>query len=104
MPYPLAGLSVEDVGLHSQFTPEEIASQQEDSGLLVAIIKAAIAHTETLCGTLTYPVPDELIAAVKLLCGHLYENREASIYGTGTDTSVPFGYDELILNHRAWAF
>jgi Phage gp6-like head-tail connector protein len=104
MPYPLIGLSYTDVGQHLQFTRDELNGQQEDGNLLIAITKAAIAHVETLCGTLTDPVPDELIAAVKMLCGHLYENRELGIYGTGTFSNLPSGFDELILNHRVWAF
>jgi hypothetical protein len=101
MPYPLVGLSILDVGDHLNFAPEELA---RDNSLIFSIVKAAIAHTETLVGTLTDPVPDDLIAAIKLLCGHLYENREDTIYGTGTVSSVPNGYAELILNHRQWAF
>jgi hypothetical protein len=101
MPYPLQGLSILDVGDHLNFTSEELA---RDNSVIYAITKAAIAHTETLCGTLTDPVPEDLIAAVKLLCGHLYENREDTIYGTGAVSSVPNGYAEMILNHRVWAF
>jgi gp6-like head-tail connector protein len=101
---PPQGLSYREVGAHLQFTLDELNAQQEDASLLIAIIAAAIAHTENLCGPLPDPPPDDLIAAVKLLCGHLYENREDTIYGTGTVSSVPNGYAELILNHRQWAF
>jgi hypothetical protein len=108
MPYnylsPPAGLSYLEVGAHLQFTREELNAQQEDSSLLIAIIAASIAHTENLCGTLADPPPDDLVAAIKLLCGHLYENRELGIYGTGTFSNLPSGYEELILNHRQWAF
>jgi hypothetical protein len=104
MPYPLDELRIEDVAPHLNFTDSELVKDGPTSQILHDLITAAIAHTETLCGTLTNPVAPEVIQAIKMLVAHLYENRETTIYGSGTVSSVPFGYDELILNFKAWAF
>lgn len=44
-------------------------------------------------------VPANLIAAVKLVCGHLYENRQAEITGTIT-TMLKMGVDALCAGDR----
>lgn len=48
-------------------------------------------------------VPADLKEAVRLLVGHLYENREASIVGI-TAEEIPFGVWDLIGPHRAYSF
>jgi hypothetical protein len=63
---PPQGLSYREVGAHLQFTLDELNAQQEDASLLIAIIAAAVAHTENLCGPLPDPPPDDLVAAVKI--------------------------------------
>ena len=42
--------------------------------------------------------PDDLIAAVKLMLGHLYENRTAVT--TGSAVEMPLAIDSLISSHR----
>ncbi len=44
-------------------------------------------------------IPWELIQAVKMLVGHWYENREASMVGKAV-TMIPDGFDALIANHK----
>lgn len=77
-----------------------------DDTLLTRILAAAVAHVTGLCPdsfASDATVPDPVKHAVLMLGAHLYENRESSVYGTGT-ISVPFGFDDLIGNHRTWAF
>jgi hypothetical protein len=93
--------SLETISDHLNLTRDEGLAQKD---LLLALVHGATAHTEALCGTLPDPLPDDLSLAIRMLVAHLWENRETTIYGTGTVSSVPFGYDELVLNHRAWAF
>ncbi len=48
-------------------------------------------------------VPEGLKEAMKLLIGHWYENREASIAGTVIG-EVPMAYEALIGQYRIWSF
>jgi uncharacterized phiE125 gp8 family phage protein len=54
-----------------------------------------VAVTFTAGGT----APDDLLAAVKLLLGHLYINREAVVTGTIT-AELPMSVDALIQTYR----
>jgi uncharacterized phiE125 gp8 family phage protein len=48
-------------------------------------------------------VPQVIKAAMLLLIGHLYENREAVMIGAGlTATQLPMGFDELLATHRGY--
>ncbi|WP_316394937.1 head-tail connector protein [Bradyrhizobium sp. 33ap4] len=47
--------------------------------------------------------PAPVLEAVLQLCGHLYENREASLVGV-TASSLPFGMLDLLCPYRAFAF
>jgi uncharacterized phage protein (predicted DNA packaging) len=47
--------------------------------------------------------PAPLREAVRMLAGHLYENREATLVGV-TAQSLPFGVMDLINPYRAWSF
>jgi hypothetical protein len=49
------------------------------------------------------PLPDGLRQAVKMLAGHLYENREASIVGVDINLVSPSIYD-LMAPHREYVF
>lgn len=50
-------------------------------------------------------VPEEVVAAIKLLVGHLYENREATVVGSGiTVTEVPLTVKDLLWMDRVKAF
>jgi len=79
-----------------------------DDGLLQQKLDAATAYTTAMIPGWPYWPNNTAAAAVNqavlMLAAHLYENREASIYGTGTVASVPFGYDDLIMPYRDWAF
>lgn len=48
-------------------------------------------------------VPAGIRAAIKLIIGHLYENREAVIVGT-IATEVPMAAQSLLMAHRAYEF
>lgn len=50
-------------------------------------------------GTAEGDIPEALHAAVKILCGHLYENRQEVITGT-IATQIPQGADALINPYR----
>lgn len=49
------------------------------------------------------PVPDALVHAVRLLAGHFYENREASIVGVSI-TEIPFGVADIVADFRGYSF
>ena len=48
-------------------------------------------------------VPSMLRHAIKLLAGHLYENREATITGLTIQT-VPIGLYDMVYPYRLWRF
>lgn len=48
-------------------------------------------------------MPPSVNEAVRQLTAHLYENREASLVGV-TAQALPFGFLDLLINDRAWAF
>ncbi|MCS0494337.1 head-tail connector protein [Ancylobacter sp. MQZ15Z-1] len=79
----------------------------DDDTLLGGKLEAARRHVEAWCGPLedfADGVPADLIEAMKLLAGHLYENREATYAGQGEVTEVPFGFHDLIGPYRKWEF
>lgn len=52
-------------------------------------------RVEMTCGYDPADVPSSIKKAIKLLCGHWYENREATISGT-IITDIPIGVQSLI--------
>lgn len=66
-------------------------------------VREAVSVTFT-CGYGDNPddVPAPLRAAIKLLLGHLYENREASVIGTIV-AELPFAVQALIAPYRVWS-
>jgi len=48
-------------------------------------------------------IPPNLVHAVRLMCGHLYENREVVVVGT-TAAQIPTGIDALIDPFRLLRF
>lgn len=49
------------------------------------------------------PVPADLKQAIKMLVGHWYENREATLVGIAAE-DVPLGVWDILNQHRAWSF
>ncbi|PTX04609.1 head-tail connector protein [Pararhodobacter aggregans] len=49
------------------------------------------------------PLPADLLEAVRLLVGHLFENREATLVGIGAE-ALPLGFWDIINVHRSWGF
>jgi len=82
----------------------------EDEAMLPRLLDAAVAHTERQLGfkltdTKQFPegAPADVEQAVLMLAAHWYENREASIVGVSAQ-AVPFGFDEIIREHRAYTY
>lgn len=49
-------------------------------------------------------VPESIRTAIKLLVGHWYENREATVLTGATTQKVPFGVESLLWMERNFAF
>ncbi|WP_276118386.1 head-tail connector protein [Pararhizobium qamdonense] len=93
-------ITVEDVKRHLNVVGT-------DDDLLIA---DKIAAAEAFIGRWTLTplaamteVPADLKEAVRLLTGHFYENREASIVGVSAE-EIPFGLWDLINPHREYSF
>lgn len=52
---------------------------------------------------LTYEPPADLKQAALLIAAHWWEYREQAISGT-IIADIPIDADEILLNHRGWAF
>lgn len=46
-------------------------------------------------------VPDDILQAIRLLAGHMHENREATIVGTIAAT-LPLSVSDMLAPHRLW--
>jgi hypothetical protein len=80
-----------------------------DDAVLTRLLAAATKHTERQLGftlaSMEGGAPADLEHAVYMLGAHWYENREASIAANGvTPQAVPFGYAEIIAEHRNYTF
>lgn len=49
------------------------------------------------------PVPEALKQAVRMLVGHWYENREASVVGVAAQP-LPMGVDAIVSEFRCYSF
>lgn len=49
-------------------------------------------------------IPEPIRTAIKMRVGHLYENRESVVIGTGYNTETPDGPEDFVRNYRAWTF
>lgn len=49
-------------------------------------------------------VPEPIRTAIKMRVGHLYENRESVVIGTGYNTETPDGPEDFVRNYRTWTF
>jgi hypothetical protein len=93
-------ISIEDAKAHLNVTDDA-----DD-----AIISMCIAAAENFVNNFLpikladmTPAPADLLQAVRMLTGHFYENREATLVGTSSD-AVALGVWEIIDQHRAWRF
>jgi Phage gp6-like head-tail connector protein len=78
-----------------------------DDTLITRLLAAAVAYVTGLCPdsfAVDATVPDPVKQATLMLGAFWFENRELGVYGTGTISTVPFGFDELIMDYRGWAF
>jgi len=65
---------------------------------------SAAIRVQYVCGwAAAENIPPNLIHAVRLMCGHLYENREVVVVGT-TVAQIPSGIDALIDPFRLLRF
>lgn len=80
---------------------------KESGGIVityVAGVSAALAEAGT-AAAIRAMVSERHKAAIKLIVGHLYENREAVAVGAGlTATSLPMGVSALLMPDRAFRF
>jgi len=93
-------ITVEDAKLHLNIT------DAADDVLLAGKIEAAEAWISRWLETPFAEmdtVPADLKEAVRMLVGHLYENREAALVGIAAE-EVPFGVWDIVNQHRAWSF
>ena len=93
-------LTVEDLKAHLNITGDA------DDALLAQKIAAAEAWVSRwLEITLAEmeEVPADLKEAVRLLVGHLWENREASLVGISA-AELPLGLWDILNQHRQWSF
>jgi uncharacterized phage protein (predicted DNA packaging) len=93
-------LEIDDLKAHLNI------SDDVDDQLIAARIEAAEAFVDRWIATPLAeldPVPPDLKQAVRLLVGHWYENREATLVGVGAE-QVPLGFWDLITPHRVWSF
>jgi len=75
-----------------------LETDDEDTTLVI-YLAAAEGHLASVGVDMEAdPMPAPLMAAVLLLTGHLYENREAS--GTTPLAALPMGVDRLIAPYR----
>lgn len=49
-------------------------------------------------------IPEPIRTAIKMRVGHLYENRESVVIGTGYNTETPDGPEDFVRNFRTWTF
>lgn len=93
-------ISVEETKRHLNIT------SSDDDALIADLIASAEAYTdrwlEAKLADLD-PVPADLKHAIKMLVGHFYENREASLVGISAD-ELPLGFWDIVNQHRAWTF
>jgi len=87
------GVSLDDAKAHLR------VDGPYDDETIATYVAAAEGH---LAGTgvdmSADPLPAAVTAAVLLTVGHLFENREATAYGTVKE--VPFGVDRLVAPYR----
>lgn len=74
-------------------------------GDVTAKLEAARKHVEAYTGPLDAfegGVPGDIKEALKLLAGHLFQNREAS--AIDVPELMPLGFHDLIGPYRKWEF
>ncbi len=77
-----------------------------DDIYLTDILTEAVAYVEGFVGPLsafTPAPPADLARAIKLLCGHWYESREAATAGADV-IEVPLSFWDVVNQHRSWYF
>jgi hypothetical protein len=81
-----------------------------DEAVLTRLLGAARAYTAAQLGfalddAVEFPdgTPADVEQAVLMIAAHWFSEREAVAAGV-TMMPVPFGYSEIIANHRRWTF
>jgi uncharacterized phage protein (predicted DNA packaging) len=96
----LSIVSLADLKAHLNVTTDD------DDAVLTGMLETARGYVESWCGPLDDiegAMPAGLVHALKLYAGHLYENREATTFGS-SGTETPMGFFDLISPYRKWAF
>jgi len=95
-------ITVADLKEHMRLDLEDTS----EDALLTGKIAAAESWIESYIGsplsTFENDVPAAVREAVRQLAAHLYENREATSYGTVSE--IPFGVTSLLSPFRTWTF
>jgi hypothetical protein len=98
----MSTVSVSDLKAHANITIND------DDTLLQNVLDAAEAYTEGFLPKKLSefdPLPADLKLAVLMLAANWYEQRETLVVGnTITATEVPYGWSDIIRQHRAWGF
>ena len=92
--------SVDDLKAHLNITGTQ------DDAVIAQKIDAAEAFVNRWLDTPLAdldPLPADLLEAVRLLVGHLFENREATLVGIDAE-ALPLGFWDIINAHRSWGF
>lgn len=76
--------------------------------LLRSKILAATKHVEARLGlplsAFEGEIPEDVLEAIRLVAGHLYENREQVIVGQGIDAQELPTVGDLLSAHKRWVF
>ncbi|NLS04613.1 phage gp6-like head-tail connector protein [Rhizobium sp. P32RR-XVIII] len=98
----MSSISVMDIKQHLNIDAEDDA----DDTMLTAKIDAAQQWIEKFIGTPIAEIegqPAPVLEAMRILVGHLYENREATLVGVSAEM-LPFGVFDLLAPYRSYVF
>lgn len=95
-------VSLSEAKLHLNITGTD------DDAQITRLLSASQAHVETQLGfalqsRFNNAVPADIDQCVLMIVAHWYENREASLTQLQA-MPLPLGVDDIIRNHRDWAF
>lgn len=94
----------ENVVLNAVCEPGKLVLQRGASWPSAELAATGGVRVQYVCGwDAADKIPPALVHAVRIMCGHLYENREVAITGT-IITQVPEGFNALISPFRLLRF
>jgi len=97
-------VALENFVLNAVCEPGRLVLQRGASWPVAELAATGGVRVQYICGwDAADKIPPALVHAVRIMCGHLYENREVTITGT-TITQVPEGINALISPFRLLRF